>query len=120
MQIVQKTVELNTRDYYITHLKLISPIVGIELTPKELLFLSEFLAQPEELKSLGIFNSKSRKVIKEVLGLSNANLSNYLTALRNKKVLYYDTALEIYKVNASLLPDDREQGYRFKLVNNGL
>jgi hypothetical protein len=115
MLIVKKTLELNTKEYYTLHLKLIIPIIKVDLTEKEIAIIAEFLSQPDELKSLGIFNSISRKKVKDSLLISTAGLSNYIKELKRKKILYTDE-YSILKINSNILPDENIQGYQFKLI----
>lgn len=115
MQEIKKALSLPRLKYYETHLSLINCILPIKMTPMEIEVLASFMNLEGEVAQYR-FGTTARKIVMKNLNLSPGGLSNYITSLTNKNFL---TKVEgIFKIQPILIPEDSEQQYRFRLVNN--
>ena len=108
--IVRKTLKLDTLEYYTTHLKLINPLLPIQLTPKEIEILANFMSFNGTIAQ-DRFGTTARKIVEGRMNLSTAGVSNYMKSLKDKGFVGGNVILPI------LFPDNGEQLYQFKLVN---
>lgn len=119
MKLIQKALQVNTRDFFEKHLYIINPFLPIQLTQMEIKVLAGFMALEGELVESNRFNSTARKVVMERLGLQPGGLSNYLRSLINKGALIKKEPANLIYINKALLPLQNDvQGYQFKLVRN--
>ena len=107
---IKKELSLGAIEYYNTHLQLINPLLPVHLTPKEIEVLATFMSFTGILAE-DRFGTTAKKKVKEKLNLSNAGLSNYMRALKDKGFIEDDTILPI------LFPENGHQEYYFKLKN---
>jgi DNA-binding MarR family transcriptional regulator len=76
-QQIKKKVILDGPDYYAQHLYIVSSILPVKLTEKEIQVLSLFMDKRS-------FDTRAKQYVKKRLNLSAANLSNYLRTLLEK------------------------------------
>lgn len=88
------TISLNRSKLYKTYLQTINGL--LRLSPKEMDILNEFMTLRDKLTSGNItgddlnallFSPSSRKIIYTHLGISSFNLNNYLSSLREKRMI---------------------------------
>lgn len=108
--IIRKVRKLPTLEYYITHLQIINPILPVNLTPKEIELLANFMSFNGDISN-DRFGTTARGLVKGKMNITTAGVSNYLRSLKNKGFIISDKILPI------LFPDKDEQAYQFKLIN---
>jgi hypothetical protein len=116
MRIIQKAIlQLKGAEYYIYHLSIINPFLPVELTPKEREVLGTFMSFKGDLAEKDKFGTSFRKEVKTMLSMSDGGLSNHLTSLKSKGAIQEDLQ-GIMKVAPILIPEDKQQFYQFKIV----
>jgi len=116
MKIIQKgIIGLKGAQYYIHHLSIINPFLPVELTPKEREVLGNFMAFKGELADKNRFGTSFRKEVKDILGMSDGGLSNHLSSLKEKGAIREELG-GVIVVAPILLPEERQQFYQFKIV----
>lgn len=115
MNKIVKTLRLSKKEYYITHLMLINPILPIKLSKKEAEVLAHFMMLEGDLKIMP-FCYTGRQKIKDELSLSNGGLSNYMRAFREGNFVYEDKN-KIEKILPILYPDSAHQEYNFRIIH---
>ena len=111
MQIIKKQLNLSPFDYYSTHLKIINPLLPVNLTTKEIELLANFMMLTGSI-SEERFGPTGKKIIMSKMNISSAGISNYLRSLKQKGFIIGNDILSI------LYPEERQQGYNFKLIKN--
>lgn len=123
METLRKIVQLSKLDYYETHLSLLNCLLPTrkdkpndgKLTPTEIKVLAAFMSIEGELAQYR-FETLGRKIVKEKLNLTSAGLSNYTGNMEKKGFLIStENSTTIWPI---LVPDQDEQMYMFKLINN--
>jgi hypothetical protein len=117
---IKKVLRLDKKVYYRTHLSILNSIFGASLstenmTPMEIKVLSEFMCLTGDLTAYR-FGPTARKVVMQQLSLSPAGLSNYTGSLLDKGFLIKTG--DIISILPLLIPEEKEQLYKFKLINN--
>lgn len=116
MKIIQKAIlQLKGAKYYIYHLSIINPFLPIELTPKEREVLGTFMSFKGVLAEKDRFGTSFRKEVKTMLSISDGGLSNHLSSLKSKGAIKEDLT-GIIQVASILLPEEKQQFYQFKIV----
>jgi len=116
MKIIQKgIVGLKDAQYYIYHLSIINPFLPIELTPKEREVLGTFMSFKGPLAEKDRFGTTFRKEVKSILAMSDGGLSNHISSLKSKGAIREDLG-GIIQVASILLPEEKQQFYQFKIV----
>lgn len=108
--VIKKVLKLGTIEYYNTHLQIINPLLPIQLTPKEIEILANFMSF-EGTIAHDRFGTTAKKIVKDRMELSNAGISNYMKSLKDKGFITNNTIVPI------LFPENGEQLYYFKLIN---
>lgn len=116
MSVIQKSLKLNVKEYYTTHLNIINSIFPKRLTDKEIEILSEFMSLDISITGVDMFNTYARKIIKENLKMSSGSLSNHLKSMLDKDFLTKDKITNRISVREFLLPNENWQGYQFKII----
>lgn len=116
MSVIQKSLKLNIKEYYTTHLNIINSIFPKRLTDKEIEILSEFMSLDSSITGVDMFNTYARKIIKENLKMSSGSLSNHLKSMLDKDFLIKDKITNRISVREFLLPNENWQGYQFKII----
>lgn len=116
MSNIIKTLRLEMFEYYTTHLSIVNCLLPVKITNKEIEILSLFMCFDGILED-DRFGTTAKKMIREKLGLSHQGLSNYITSLKEKKLLSIEN--EKIKILPILHPNREEQAYMIKLVNIG-
>lgn len=119
MQEIKKALVLPTLEYYETHLSLLNCILPVKMTPMEIKVLATFMSLTGEVAKYR-FGPTAKKIvmsnIKDKKPLSPAGLSNYMGSLKRKKLLLGEE--DMLSIHPILVPEDVEQLYRFRLVND--
>ena len=84
METIKKFLKLPPDKYYIKHLEIINPLLPIQLTPKEIEVLGNFMSLEGEIAEEDRFGTTCRKVVKDKLNLSDGGLGNYIKSLKDK------------------------------------
>ena len=116
MKIIQKTLKLNKRDYYVKNLKIMSNLLPITLTKKEIEILAEFMSLDGYIIKDEMFNITSRKKVMENLKLHSASLVNHLRSMIKKGILDRDKITNKISIKSYLIPEDNFQGYQIKII----
>jgi hypothetical protein len=126
---LRKMLQLDSMQYYETHLNLINCLLPVRLTipgtdkpmpnegkftPTEIKVLAAFMSLEGDLIKYR-FGTTGRKIVKENLKLSSAGMSNYIGTMKEKGFLIEKgDLLDIWPI---LIPGKDEQMYMFKLIN---
>ena len=108
--IIRKVKRLSTLEYYSTHLKLINPLLPVQITPKEIEILAHFMSFNGSI-SFDRFGTTARALVKQRMKITTAGVSNYMRSLKDKGFITGNDILPI------LFPENGEQLYQIKLVN---
>lgn len=108
--IVRKTLKISTLEYYSTHLKIINPLLPVQLTPKEIEILAHFMSFNGSISN-DRFGTTARNIVKKKMNITTAGVSNYMRSLKNKSFIIGNDILPI------LFPENGEQLYQIKLIN---
>jgi len=114
MKPIQQILKLSTKEYYMKHLSIVSCLLPTHLTDKEIEVLSLFLYYSGELTMNDMFNSLSRKRVREILNISQGGLGNYLKSMLDKKVLTRNIYNKL-EIRPYLLPNSESQGYQIMI-----
>ena len=117
MNIIRKTLKLSSEQYYEKHLLIINHILPIQMTPHEAKVLAAFMSLKGDIAE-DPFGTSGRKLVKKRLNISSGGLGNYLDQLKRKEFISLDG--KKLKILPLLQPDRIEQGYQFKLINDGV
>ena len=113
MQVLKKLVKLEGSKYFIKHLEIINPMLPIQMTPKEMEVLGNFMSLEGDTAEVDRFGTTCRKIVKKRLNLSDGGLGNYIKALKEKGlIINYGDTLFIPKF---LWCGPTAQGYMFQL-----
>lgn len=115
--IIRKSVTAQGSGYYAVHLSIISGLLPVKLTQKEIEVLAEFMNLDEKIVEDGRFNSVARKKVRESLNLSPGGLGNYLKSLLEKGYLVKSDVTRKISVRDWLVPARDAQLYQFVLQN---
>ena len=108
MKPLQKTLNLESTDYYKVHVGLVNILSNSDLTSREVDLLAFFVKH-------GGINSRTRILAGELMGMSPSNISNYLKTLKERNVIIKDKG---YKIRAAFYPSTTEQTYLITLVKD--
>lgn len=111
MKEIKKTLTLDRTQYYEKHLAIINPMLPVRMTQKEIEVLASFMSLTGDIAK-DRFGTTARKIIMEKHNISSSGIVNYLRSLREKQFINGD------KIHPILFPEEDEQIYKFKLVNN--
>lgn len=106
---IKQLIKLNKFEYYKKHFLIVNNLLPIKMTDKEIDVVSIYLSSNDK--------SFNRKEIKQKLNLSDQSLSNYITSLLKKNVLYKDDN-NVLHLKEFLIPDNDYQEYQIIIVNN--
>jgi len=116
MKIIQKGIlGLKEAQYYIYHLSIINPFLPIGLTPKEREVLGTFMSFKGDVADKDRFGPSLRKEVKRMLSMSDGGLSNHISALLSKGAIRKTEEGNVI-VAPLLLPEEKQQFYQFKIV----
>lgn len=114
MKIIQRGLKLEAPLYYMKHLQIIAVFLDKDFKQKEIEVLANFMSLDGSLGQ-DRFGTTARKVVRKALNLSPGGLGNYLKAFSEKGFITKDEAGN-YQIAKYLCPDERSQGYQFKLI----
>lgn len=116
MTIKKTLIKTDELKYYENHLYIINSVLPVKLTNKEIEILSNIMNMKGDVNN-NVLGSAMRAILKDKLGLSSSSLSSYIKQLTSKGFIsVINNKIEILKL---LIPDNDEQEYNFKLINNG-
>lgn len=116
MKIIQKgIIGLKDAQYYIYHLSIINPFLPVELTPREREVLGTFMSFKGDLAEKDRFGTSFRKEVKNILKMSDGGLSNHLSSLKDKGAIKEELG-GVIVIAPILLPEEKQQFYQFKIV----
>lgn len=116
MQIITHVVKVDSYNYYVSYLNIISTMLPEKLSQKEIEVLAAFMDQDKSLIEEDMFNGLVRKKVMERLDLKPGGLGNHLKKLIDKKVLSKNEITKKITVKPFIIPEDNNQGFRIKLV----
>jgi DNA-binding MarR family transcriptional regulator len=117
MQIITKVLKVDSYEYYIKYLEILSTMIPLEkLTSKEIEVLAAFLSQDKSLIDEDMFNGVVRKRVMDKMDLKPGGLGNHLKSMIEKKYLMKNDITKRITVKPFLIPEDNHQGFRIKLV----
>ena len=112
--VLRKVLRLNKRKYYETHLQIVSALLPVKPTPKEVEVLAAFLALGGDIAK-DRFGTTARKMVKSELRLSDGGLGNYLKSLKDKMFIIHREGED--QINPLLECESQVQNYMVQLVN---
>jgi hypothetical protein len=116
MSTTQKRVlELEPKEYYLQHLKILNIFLPIKLTETEMIFLSCFMAIDNPLAEYDRFNTAFRKMVKKEMGIVDAGVTNYIRSLSAKKAIKQNL-VGINYINPVLFPDKEKHIFQLELI----
>jgi hypothetical protein len=115
MREIKKRLILNKNDYYKIHLTIINSVLPEKLTNREIDVLSGFMSLKGDIADKP-FSTFGRDKVKKLLNISSGGLGNYLKSLKTKGFIYLEG--EVLKILPILIPEEKEQFYKFKIENN--
>ena len=115
MKIIQRSLELESDQFYEQHLSIINTVLPSKLTNKEIKVLATFMSADQKLTIEDRFNSIVRKGVMKKLGLSPGGLGNYLNSMIKKGFLNKSEITNKITVKEFLMPEKVVQGYQFKI-----
>lgn len=110
---IRKKLALKGHEYYKTHLNLVNAVLPIKMSNREIGILAEFLR-------VGGFTTEHRAKVRETLGISPSNLSNYMRSLCKKGFLISfldEENRRQYKIHDIVKLENGKQDYQFLLLN---
>lgn len=116
MAVIQKALTLENEEFYRQHLTIINTLLSLDLTEKEIEVLGAFMSLDKSLIKEDMFNTLTRKMVRERKGLSPGGLGNYLKSFVIKKIATKNELTRKITIKPYLHPDEVMQGYRIKLV----
>lgn len=115
MNIIKKALVLSREEYYKKHLLIINYILPIHMTTKEAEVLAAFMSLTGDIRQ-DPFGTSGRKLVRTKVNISAGGLGNYLDQLKSKGFIFEEN--NKLHIAPKLIPDDKEQGYQFKLICN--
>ena len=111
---LQKTLNLNSKEYFETHLALLNPLFPekFRMTPMEIVVLAQYLILTGEIKD-HLFGPTANRIVRDRLKLSYQGLSNYMRTLTEKGYMYEEG--NIKKMIDIVKPENAYQEYYFRL-----
>lgn len=116
MSQIKKQMKLNKGEYYQTHLSLVNCVLPVKLTPMEIKVLASFMSLKGDIGK-DRFGTSAKKLVRKELEITSAGMSNYIRSLKDKGFLKEDKGT--VSILPILFPQDQEQVYFFKLINEG-
>lgn len=111
-----KKLSLNKKDYLTQHFRLLNAVLPDPIGGKEIETLVNFLLL--EVDDRFRFDSRQRRKVREVMGLTPSGISNYIRSLFNKSFLVHvkeEDGRGTYRLNPKFRPDTSQQLYVFML-----
>lgn len=115
MEIIRKKIKVDKKEYFKKHLEVINPFIPTKFTPMEMKVLTAFMNLEGEEVEETRFNPTTRKKVMEELGLSAGGLGNYLRSLVDKGFITKSKYTKTLSVVDYLIPEEKGQGYQFKI-----
>lgn len=112
MKTQKKDFSLSGKDYYQQYLEILNVFLPVKLTDTEIKVLAHFMAIDNPLAEYDRFNTIFRKLVKTQMKLSDAGMTNYIKALKEKKAVKESDAGILY-INPVLIPEKQQ---RFELT----
>jgi hypothetical protein len=114
IKLIQRALNgLDLKEYHVKHLEILNPVLPAKLTQKEIEVLAAFMALRGDVVEQDRFGTQARKIVKEQLSMSSGGLGNHLRELKDKSFIYQKDGK--YFVREFLIPDNKAQGYQFKI-----
>ena len=111
MEVIKKKLgDLTEEEFHVRHLQIINLLLPVNMTQKELEVLALFMSLDGQIVKKDRFGTTARKIVMEKLNISSGGLGNYLKALKDKKIIYYNE-FNVLEANRHLFPDSPKQGY---------
>lgn len=117
--VVNKTIKLESKEYYKTHFSIVSAIIDTDLSQKEIEVLASFLSLDENIIKDDLINPLSRKEVMKDLNLQPAGLTNHIRSMVKKFIILQNKITKRYTLNPNLEVNKENQGYRILLKNAG-
>lgn len=117
MSIITKTLKLSKKDFYMKHLLIINHILPVQMSTKQAEVLAAFISL-EGVLGEHKFSTLGRKLVMQELRLDPGGLGNYLRFFKENNYISKNNETKEYKINAILIPSEKEQIYQFKLISN--
>lgn len=114
-KVFKKTYTLESREYCAQNLSILNVFLPVELTKKEIEFLSYFMAIDNPLAEMDRFNSAFKKIVRREMGISDGGMTNYMTALKKKGIIKESDSGILYII-PSIFPDKEEVIFNIKVT----
>lgn len=116
MRVIQKSLDLEPKEFYRVHLNIVNAILSNKISKKEVEILSSFMSLDKKIIEHDMFNKVSRRKVMKELKLSASCLSIHIKSMLAKKFLIKDDLTEKISIREHFLPEEFTQGYQFKLT----
>lgn len=114
-----QTLNVDERQFFVVWLTLLQPFLGLREQEKKvlaaLLYYRHSIGQQVKNKAITdelLFNTKTRKKIKDELDIESYSFNNILSSLRKKKLIVNNS------LNNKIIPKVEDNFTNFKLVYN--
>lgn len=114
-KIIKKKLVVDRYLFYKIHLSLINPIIGLNLTNREIEVLACFMMLDGDLEN-NQFSTTGREIVRDKLNISFSGLSSYLKILKDKGCIIVNNETQKWEIPNVLKPNKKEQIYAFKLT----
>lgn len=116
MKPLMKSLTLNEKEFFVTHMHVVNALLPVKLSQKEIEVLAVFMSFTGTIAS-DRFSTTGKKMVREILGLSAQSLWNYVNSLKAKKLVIPDDDGKL-TILPILFPQNRsEQKYIIKITN---
>lgn len=116
MDFYKTVVTESSFQYCKKHLEIISALLPVKLHSREIDVLATFFSLPRDITEGDLFNTLARKKVKSILKMSDGGLSNHIKNIYDKGFIYRDGVNGALKVKDYLIPSEKKQIYKFKLI----
>ena len=84
MEVIRKKLSLDKDKYYRVHLEIVNSVLPTKMSKRELDILAGFMSLEGEVVEQYRFGTDARSMVRDKLGISASNMSNYFDKLVKK------------------------------------
>jgi hypothetical protein len=114
MKTLKKTLELKEEEFFITHMRIVNSILPIKLTEREIEVLGVFMSFTGTIAD-DRFCTQGKKIARNKLNMSTQSLHNFITNIKNKKLLIINKFNNLDILPILFPSDSNEQTYNIIL-----
>jgi hypothetical protein len=114
-KVFKQSYTLKNKEYYELNLAILNVFLPVDLTKKEIEFLSHFMSIDNPLAEMDRFNSAFKKIVRREMKISDGGMTNYMTSLKKKNIIKESDSGILYII-PSIFPDKEEVNFNIKIV----